>query len=166
MEAIQVQPMKADYAEALAEMLNNAGYPGWAADYRRWRPRTPGPCELVALRAGVPVGLIMGWHPRDGSEEPWGREIPAPHAMIGRIVTGVEHRREGIGAALLSAYCSWVAERGGRSILAEVADGGSAAAVQTRREFFLAHGLRRLTHPDRHIMGASLEDLTPTARTT
>jgi GNAT superfamily N-acetyltransferase len=165
MSTYRVRELQIGDRESLAAMLDDAGYPGWAEDYRTWREPQPrwnydpvvhGPRVLVAVQEQIVIGMLQGDGPRDSSEEPWGHEIPAPHAMVGRLVTAIEHRGRGVATALMDAYGEWADKRGARSLVAWAWEGGTPDEVHARRAFFAAYGLRRLTHPDLYIMGAAL----------
>lgn len=165
MNMYEIRSLQTDDRESLAEMLDNTGHPGWAADYRTWKepqprwnydPAVHGPYVLVAVHDQTVIGMLDGHGPRDSSKESWGHEIPAPHAMVGRLVTATEHRGHGIATALMDTYCRWATARGARSVVVWAWEGGTPDEVDARRRFFAAYGLHRLTDPDRHIMGAAL----------
>ena len=160
-----VRELRLGDREALGALLDAAGYPIWARDYRRWQPRKPAwnfdpdvhaERVLVAVDGQLVIGVVEGRPPGDHSEEPWGSCLPRLHGWVDRLVVAPDCRQQGIGTALMDAYAVWASGRGAESVATWVFEWGSSIDVTVRRGFFASCGFQRLDHPDRYIMGGPI----------
>jgi ribosomal-protein-alanine N-acetyltransferase len=71
----------------------------------------------------------------------WLRQEPA--AELEGLVVERAYRRQGMGAALLSACASWAADQGASTLRLEVRASNVAAQALYQRHGFLAEGIRR-----------------------
>jgi len=103
----------------------------------------PGPAELAALHARGFAGRGRGWSAAefatlladaqvvavgDGRAFALGRAV-VDEAELLTIVTDPDHRRQGLAAAVLSAFEGAARDRGAARVLLEVAQGNAAAAA-------------------------------------
>jgi [ribosomal protein S18]-alanine N-acetyltransferase len=89
-------------------------------------------CGLVALSGGRVVGFAAA---------SWLRQEAA--AEVEGLVVKREHRRQGIGAALIDACMAWAANAGASAIRLEVRASNAAAISLYRRLGFSTTGIRR-----------------------
>jgi ribosomal-protein-alanine N-acetyltransferase len=89
-------------------------------------------CGLVALSGGSVAGFAAA---------SWLRQEAA--AEVDGLVVKREHRRQGIGAALIDACMAWAANAGASAIRLEVRASNAAAISLYRRLGFSATGIRR-----------------------
>jgi ribosomal-protein-alanine N-acetyltransferase len=89
-------------------------------------------CGLVALSGGRVVGFATAR---------WLRQEAA--AEVESLVVKGEHRRQGIGAALVDACMAWAANAGASAIRLEVRASNAAAISLYRRLGFSTTGIRR-----------------------
>ena len=117
---------------------------GWAEDGEmRWRERLIDPTALkvVAVRNGVPVGLVRGVV-EDGC------------VWLHSLWVNPQVRGQGLGNRLVAAVEEWAVRQGMRYIRLEVMpDNGPAVALYRRHGYIDTGGLGEL-HPDgdRHVV--------------
>ena len=103
----QIRPAVIDDAPSIASLSGSLGYPSDVAVVaERMEPllKSTGDLALVAEEGGIIVGWIH--------VETVRRLEADPFAEIGGLVVSENHRRRGIGRALVRAAEAWIADRG------------------------------------------------------
>ena len=101
-----VRPAKPEDADQLAALAGQLGYPASGTDVRE---------RLSSLPDGHAVFVAEG---ADGSVAGWLQLLPRellyvePRAEIGGLVVHEDHRRKGVGRALIRAAEEWAADHG------------------------------------------------------
>ena len=123
-------------AEALARLHAAAFDPPQLGEayWRGARDALPNLC-VVAERDGALLAYADGFLAGEGGD-------------VASVATHPDHRREGLGRAVLSAFLAEAARRGASVIHLEVAEGNAGALALYRRLGFARVGSRRAYYAD------------------
>ena len=126
-EALAIRPLEsADLAPVVS--IEDSVYPTpWHIEHFAEIVDLPGGLGLVAcVDRGEVIGYAVGW-------------VAADEAELANIAVVAEHRRKGVGSALLSAMWAAALERGARRMYLEVR-GSNRDALR----FYAHHGFERV----------------------
>ena len=147
-QQVSILPARRDDLPAVMS-LERAGFPrGEQWSERSWLGELLGDGRTVLIaRSHVPVGVIS-------------LQTVGDLADLHRIVVSEQHRREGIGAALVAAGLQTVRHAGARSVMLEVAfDNDPAIALYQRLGFEQLAARDNYYGPGRHALILKLYDL-------
>jgi [ribosomal protein S18]-alanine N-acetyltransferase len=144
--SLLIRAMAAHDLDRMLEMVSGSvEAPRWTpGDYEQIIQATPDPppaqpsdsmmlrCALVAVLSGNLVGFaVAGW-----LREEAGAELEG-------LLVDPDHRRRGIGSALVAACIAWASDAGASTIRLEVRASNAAALALYRRLGFFVQGVRR-----------------------
>lgn len=124
----RMAPSDLESVVALAEI--SPGGPHWPREAYESAIEQEPAAALVAVAADTLAGFVIA-------------DLVLDICQLESIVVAGAFRRQGIGAALLSAVIGWSKERGAERVELEVRIGNRAAIALYERAGFVSEGLRR-----------------------